>query len=65
MCWHLYWRIKRGQVLKLTPSILNRVMAKLFVTVTFKSGDEIVWCYHLNETSPVELLHNKTHFSGF
>ena len=61
---HLFWRIKRGQVLKLTPSIFNQVMARLFVTVTFKSRDEILWCCHLNETSPVELLHNNTHFSG-
>ena len=64
MSLHLFWRIKRGQVLKLTPSIFNQVMARLFVTVTLKSGDEILWCCHLNETSPVELLHNNTHFSG-
>ena len=63
---HLFWRIKRGQVLKLTSSIFNQVMAiRLFVTVTLKiSRDEILWCCHLNETSvSCGTLHNNTHFS--
>ena len=33
-------------------------MARLFVTLTFKSVDEILWCYHLNETSFAELLYD-------
>ena len=28
-------------------------MGKLFVTLTFKSVNEILWCYHLNESSLV------------
>ena len=27
--------------------------------------DEILWCYHLNETSLTELLHSSIYFPGF
>ena len=35
------------------PSLLYQVMGKLFVTLTFKSVNEILWCDHLNESSLV------------
>ena len=32
-------------------------MAKLLITLTYKSADEILWCYHSNKTSWAELSH--------
>ena len=29
----------------------------ILVVLTFESVDEILWCYHLNETSSAVLLH--------
>ena len=34
----------------------------LFVPRTFKSGDEIVWCYHLKESSMAVLSHGTIDF---
>ena len=33
------------------------VMVRLFVALTFESFDEILWCYHSNETSSAVLSH--------
>ena len=36
-----------------------------YVVVTFESVDEILWCYHSNETSLAELLYGAIHFLRF
>ena len=34
----------------------------LYVVLTFESVDEILWCYHSNETSSAVLSHGTTCF---
>ena len=34
----------------------------LYVVLTFESVDEILWCYHSNETSSAVLSHGTTRF---
>ena len=36
-----------------------------YVVVTFESVNEILWCYHSNETSPAVLSHGIICFSAF
>ena len=36
-----------------------------FVTLTFKSVDENLWCYHSSETSLLERFHGSIYFLGF
>ena len=33
-----------------------------YVVLTFESVNEILWCYHSNETSLAELLHSAIYF---
>ena len=40
-------------------------MARLFITITDKSVDEILWCYHSNKTSWAELSHSTVYFTRF
>ena len=47
---------------KLTLSLPGFVTSRLFDTPTFKSVDEILWCYHSNDTSWAELLDSNIHF---
>ena len=49
----------------LTLSPLDRVMARLFVILSLKSVNETLWCYHLNESSLVELSLSAIYFLGF
>lgn len=37
-------------------------MGKLFVTLTFKSVNKMLWCYHLNESSLVGRFHLSTFY---
>lgn len=41
----------------LTLSLLEQVMALLFVIFTLKSGGKILWCHHSNESSLTQRLH--------
>ena len=41
----------------LSNLLLDQVISKLFVTLTSKTVDEIVWCYHSNETSLAVFSH--------
>ena len=50
---------------KLTLSLPGYVTATVFDTPTFESVNEIIWCYHSNDTSWVELLDRNIHFSVF
>ena len=45
------------------PVVLFIMLYK--VVLTFGSEDEILWCYHTNDISFVELLHSTSHFLGF
>jgi len=36
---------------------VGQVILRLFVTLTFESVVEILWCYHSNNTSPIVLSH--------
>ena len=36
-----------------------------YVVMTFKSVDEILWCYHSNKTSLAALLHGAINLVGF
>ena len=45
------WTLTSMAKSKLTLSILDHVMESLFVKLTFKAVDQILWCYHSNETS--------------
>ena len=49
----------------LTLSLLDQVMVRKFVTLTFYSVNKILSCYHSNETSLAELLHRTIYFLGF
>ena len=40
-------------------------METCYVVLTFKSGDEILWCDHLSETSSAVLLHGTICFLMF
>ena len=40
----------------ITPSLSEGLMESLKVVVTFESVDEILWCYHSNETSSAVLF---------
>ena len=35
----------------------HMVLSALYVVLTFESVDEILWCYHSNETSSTVLSH--------
>ena len=50
------WRSRNRREDNLNPfCLLVQVMARSFFTLTFKSVDEILWCYHSNETSSTVL----------
>ena len=58
--------IERNMFLsKLNLSVLYQVIAKLFFNLTFKSVDEILQCYHSNDTSFAELLYRNIYFLRF
>ena len=46
----------------LTLSLLEQVMALLFVIFTLKSGGKILWCHHSNESSLTQRLHGIIYF---
>ena len=53
-----------------TLNIVNKlhrwsIMETCSVVLTFESVEEILWCDHLNETSPAVLLHGTICFSIF
>ena len=50
---------------KLNLSVLYQVIARLFFNLTFKSVDEILQCYHSNDTSFAELLYRNIYFLRF
>ena len=50
---------------KLNLSVLYQVIARLFFNLTFKSVDEILQCYHSNDTSFAELLCRNIYFLRF
>ena len=36
---------------------IHMVLFIWYIVLTFEPVDEILWCYHSNETSPTLLLH--------
>ena len=50
---------------KLNLSGLYQVIARLLFTLTFKSVDEILPCYHSNDTSFAELSYRNIYFLRF
>ena len=50
---------------KLNLSVLYQVIARLFFNLTFKSVDEILQCYHSDDTSFAELLFRNIYFLRF
>ena len=54
-----------GVVIILTLSLPECLMEFCKVTLTFEAVDEILWCYHSNESSLPVLSHGATSFSEF
>ena len=50
---------------KLNLSVLYQVITRLFFTLTFECVDEILQCYHSNDTSFAELLYRHIYFLRF
>ena len=48
-----------GVTIQMKPlqQIFHMVLFIYYVVLTFESVDEILWCYHSNETSSVDLSH--------
>ena len=46
-------------------NLLRSSYGETILSLTFESVDKILWSYHSNETSLVELLHGVTCFLGF
>ena len=42
----------------------HMVLFVMYVVLTFESVDEILWCYHSNETSWAELSHSTIYLVG-
>ena len=47
--------------LKPLQQYFHMVLFILYVVLTFESVDEILWCYHSNETSSAVLSHGTIH----
>ena len=43
----------------------DHTIATLFIMLTYKSADEILWCYLSNKTSWTELSHSNVYFTRF
>ena len=56
-----------GVTIQMKPLQLyfHMVLFVLYVVLTLESEDEILWCYHSNETSWAELLHSTIYLVGF
>ena len=56
-----------GVTVQLKPlqQYLHMVLFILYMVLTFESVDEILWCYHSNETSLAERLHSTSYCLGF
>ena len=48
--------------MKLLQQYFHMVLFVLYVVLTFKSVDEILWCYHSNQTSLAGLSHSSIYF---
>ena len=48
--------------MKLLQQYFHMVLFVLYVVLTFKSVDEILWCDHSNETSLAGLSHSSIYF---
>ena len=48
-----------GVTIQMKPlqQYFHMVLFVLYVVLTFESVDELLWCYHSNETSSVVLSH--------
>ena len=48
-----------GVTIQVKPlqQFFHMLLFVLYVVLTFESVDEILWCYHSNETSSAVLLH--------
>ena len=59
---HFKWRGCNGRRLF---RLYSTLLQDSFVTLTFKSVDENLWCYHSSETSLLERFHGSIYFLGF
>ena len=50
---------------ELTPLILDLVMGRRSISLTFRYVDEYLWCYHSNETSLADVLRCTISFVKF
>ena len=50
---------------ELTPLILDHVMGRRSLSLTFRYVDEDLWCYHANETSLADVLRCTISFVRF
>ena len=51
--------VKPNLGVRLTIPIVEQVMGRLINSI-----DEILWCYHSNETFPAKRLHSAEYFLG-
>ena len=58
-------RTAAGNRVYFSPLSLDRVIVRSSVIIIFKFVNEILRCYHSNETSFIELLRSVIHFLGF
>ena len=59
---HFKWRGCNGRRLF---RLYSTLLQDSFVTLTFTSVDENLWCYYSSQTSLVELFHASIYFLGF
>ena len=53
-----------GVTIQMKPlqQYFHTVLFIWYVVLTFGSVDQILWCYHSNETSLVDFLHGPSYF---
>ena len=59
---HFKWR---GCNARRLFRLYSTLLQDSFVTLTFTSVDENLWCYYSSQTSLVELFHASIYFLGF
>ena len=59
---HFKWR---GCNARRLFRLYSTLLQDSFDTLTFKSVDESLWCYHSSETSLLERFHGSIYFLGF
>ena len=59
---HFKWR---GCNARRLFRLYSTLLQDSFDTLTFKSVDENLWCYHSSETSLLERFHGSIYFLGF